>query len=155
MSRRNEKFRGRRTHGHGKKGRRGKGKRGGAGMAGLHKHKWSWTLKYHPKYFGMYGFTRHSADEKLKTINVWDVDRNLDRWVSEKKAKNKKNTIVVDLGELGYDKLLGCGVIASKVEITVPTATKKAIVKVEQAGGKVVTTAEDEEFPEEAGDAES
>ncbi|MEM4427493.1 MAG: 50S ribosomal protein L15, partial [Zestosphaera sp.] len=42
-------MRGSRTHGYGRVGQHRKaGSRGGRGAAGLHKHKWTWVVKYHP-----------------------------------------------------------------------------------------------------------
>lgn len=48
MPSRTNKFRGRRTHGRGKKSGRGAGKMGGHGNAGLLKHKFMWVLKTIP-----------------------------------------------------------------------------------------------------------
>ncbi|MGA2874798.1 MAG: 50S ribosomal protein L15, partial [Nitrososphaerales archaeon] len=43
------RLRGSRTHGWGQIGQhRRTGSKGGSGMAGLHKHKWSYTVKYMP-----------------------------------------------------------------------------------------------------------
>lgn len=51
------KKRGSRPHGYGRVGlHRGKGMRGGRGKAGLHKHKWSYTVIYAPDHFGKRGF---------------------------------------------------------------------------------------------------
>ncbi|MEM2955643.1 MAG: 50S ribosomal protein L15, partial [Nitrososphaerales archaeon] len=51
--RKTRKLRGSRTVGYGQVGQHRKsGSRGGKGKAGLHKHKWSWTVKYAPNYFG-------------------------------------------------------------------------------------------------------
>ncbi len=138
MSRKNEKHRGSRTHGRGKKGGRGKGKRGGSGNAGLHKHKWNYTLKYDRDRYGRHGFTRHSSSKDINTINVWALQNNIKTWLENGKAKKKKKgTVMVDLSKLGYDKLLGAGKISTKVEITIEKATEKAIAKIEEAGGKV------------------
>ena len=50
-----KKIRGSRTCGEGShKKRRGAGNKGGRGMAGGHKHKWTWIIKYMPDYFGKY-----------------------------------------------------------------------------------------------------
>ncbi|MEM0231544.1 MAG: hypothetical protein QXG78_00335, partial [Candidatus Methanomethyliaceae archaeon] len=56
------KQRGSRTYGWGTVGQHRKsGMRGGFGNAGLHKHKWSWTIKYGKDHFGKYGFIRPKA----------------------------------------------------------------------------------------------
>jgi large subunit ribosomal protein L15 len=43
----------------------------------------------------------------------------------------------VNLGELGYDKLLGKGKINRPINITVAKASERAVSKVEAAGGSV------------------
>ena len=58
---RNEKFRGHKSHGHGVKSRRGAGKRGGKGMAGGHKHRLFWIMKN-------FGPDLYSFAENLVTI---------------------------------------------------------------------------------------
>ncbi len=48
--------------------------------------------------------------------------------------------IVVNLEELGYNKLLGEGSITKPMKILVPRATRTAVEKVKGAGGEVVIT---------------
>ena len=54
----------------------------------------------------------------------------------------------IDLGAAGIDKLLGCGSIAFKVNVTVDEASAKAVEKIEAAGGSIVG-AESSESDEE------
>ena len=131
---RHRKFRGYRTHGRGKKAGRGKGKRGGTGMAGLHKHKWIWTLKYDPDHFGRHGFKRpEKMVEALTTINIFE----LEKLPAGEFVKKDKGHTVIDLVGLGIDKLLGSGHVKAKFEVTVDRASASAIEKVQTAGGKV------------------
>jgi len=132
MVSRTNKFRGRsRYHGRGKKAGRGAGKRGGRGNAGLNKHKVMTRLKYMPGHWGMHGFNRHP---KLRVVNT---SINIGK-VSEI-ATGKS----INLTEMGFDKLLGAGNASSSLHITVREASKRAIEKVEAAGGKVETQGDD------------
>ncbi len=140
MVSRTNKFRGRnRTHGRGKKAGRGAGKRGGRGNAGMNKHKVMHRLKYMPGHWGMHGFNR---DPSL--INV-HVTCNLQELIKFADGKKK-----VDLSDFGIDKLLGSGKISIALEVTVETASAKAVEKIEAAGGSVIQSSEDwDEWEEE------
>tara|TARA_B100001123_G_C15055607_1_gene925423 strand:+ start:22 stop:447 length:426 start_codon:yes stop_codon:yes gene_type:complete len=141
MVSRTNKFRGRnRTHGRGKKAGRGAGKRGGRGNAGMNKHKVMHRLKYMPGHWGMHGFNR---DPSLRVVNV---TCNLQNLMSLADGKKK-----IDLSEHGIDKLLGSGKISIALEVTVDSASAKAVEKIEAAGGTVIQSEEDwdEEWEEE------
>jgi large subunit ribosomal protein L15 len=115
------------THGKGKKGGRGAGLRGGRGNAGLHKHKFLHMMKYMPDHFGVHGFKRpQSVIKKNKTINIGEL---------EEKFPGKNN---IDLEKEGFDKLLGSGVINTKLKIKVNFASEKAIEKIKEKGGEIV-----------------
>lgn len=122
------KFRGKRSYGYGShKKHRGGGSRGGRGKAGMHKHKWSYTVKYEPDRFGKRGFkVPVAAAKKVKAINL----RHL-----EALAVGKKK---IDLTKLGYNKVLGAGKIQAAMEVVAEAFSKKAIEKIEAAGGKAV-----------------
>lgn len=114
------------THGKGKKGGRGSGLRGGRGNAGLHKHKFSYMLKYMPDHFGVHGFKRDPSLVKTdRIINVGQLDE---------RFHGKKE---IDLSKEGYDKLLGSGLVAHGYKITVKSASQKAIDKIAEHGGEV------------------
>jgi large subunit ribosomal protein L15 len=115
-----------RTHGYGQIGQhRHSGKSGGHGNAGLHKHKWSWMIKYDPDHFGRDPFRPPNHFRPSRWVNVGDLDS---------LAKGGKT---VDLSSLGYEKLLGSGEVAGSYEVKVDSFTKKAQAKIEAAGGKV------------------
>ncbi len=138
MVSRTRKFRGSRTHGRGKKHGRGYGHRGGRGNAGLHKHKFKWMLIYDPDHFGAHGFVRHhhGLGETL-SINVEDVDRQLEALVEKGFAAKAGDVFEVDLGKAGYAKLLGGGRATRAMKIAVAVATEAAKAKVQAAGGEV------------------
>jgi large subunit ribosomal protein L15 len=132
------KQRGARTHRRGKKAGRGHGKRGGVGAAGGHKHKWISTLKYDRDHYGQKGkgFKRpQSVVSQPITINVGQLKLLMDRLVRD--GVEKKAGKVLNLTALGYDKLLGSGQVELAWQVTVDTATSKAVEKIESAGGKV------------------
>ncbi|MCK5038261.1 MAG: uL15 family ribosomal protein [Thermoplasmata archaeon] len=144
MSRTCERHRGSRTHGRGKKAGRGAGKRGGRGQAGLHKHKYITTVKYHPDYFGRHGMNRDPSLYNIpETMNVGALMENLDSFVADGKAGKKDGTVTVNLKNLGIDKLLGTGKANTKVVVMVDEATEKAVKKIEDAGGEVKILQED------------
>jgi large subunit ribosomal protein L15 len=132
------KHRGARTFGRGKKAGRGKGKRGGRGRAGGHKHKWILTLKTDRNYFGSKGkgFKRpQSVVAHPVTVNVGELTRLVERLARE--GAVPKDAAALDLTTLGFDKLLGSGKADRKWELTVESATARAVEKVEGGGGKV------------------
>ncbi|MEM2926373.1 MAG: uL15 family ribosomal protein [Candidatus Bathyarchaeia archaeon] len=138
------KLRGSRTHGWGRKGQHRKsGSRGGFGRAGLHKHKWSWVLKYEPSYFGKKGF--RSPNPKVeRSINVGDLEELTKRMELAKEEGNGEVLATLDIAQLGYEKLLGGGRLSIPLLVKAPRATELAMAKVEDAGGKVIVTAKDE-----------
>ena len=121
-----KKQRGSRTHGRGKKGGRGAGLRVGKGNAGLHKHKFTYMIKYMPDHFGRRGFKNPTRKGEDKFINVGQL---------EEVFPGKKE---INLVEEGFDKLLGKGSIYGKVKVIVPYASQKAVEKITAQGGEVV-----------------
>jgi len=121
------KWRGRTSHGGGhKKKRRGKGSQGGRGYGGSHKHKFSYITTVEPDHYGYKGF--FSRGKKLKVINVMDIA--------------KMHGSEIDLGKLGYEKLLGKGTISRAVTVKVDQASAQAKEKIEKAGGMVLEVKE-------------
>lgn len=137
---RNEKFRGKKSHGHGVKSRRGAGKRGGRGMAGGHKHRLFHIMKYYgPDYFGRHGFKRPQSVVKADIcVNLSTIRENIESYVSLGKAKKVKGGYDLDIKGLGYTKLLGGGSIGDiTVHVISPASSQKAVEKIEAAGGSV------------------
>lgn len=119
-----DRLRGKRTHGKGNtKNKRGAGCKGGVGRAGSFKHKFT-------KYQVVIGkrkllSPRLSAKRKLKTITLHDLNKYL------------INKDVIDLKEIGFDKVLGTGNIDKKITLKKAIVTKVAKDKIEKLGGVV------------------
>jgi large subunit ribosomal protein L15 len=125
------RLRGSRTHGWGQMGQhRHSGSRGGTGMAGMHKHKWSYTVKYAPDHFGHNRFAPPKRQLTRRWLNVGDL--------SSLTKNGKEENEIVDLGAMGYDKLLGQGSISMPVSVKIPRASASAVEKVKSAGGSVL-----------------
>jgi len=139
MVSRTSKFRGSRTHGRGKKAGRGAGLHGGRGNAGLHKHKYITLVKYMPDHFGRHGFKRpQSVVAQNITINLSELEINLESLKKDGFAEVKSGKTVVDLRKAGIDKLLGSGRITVPVEVIVDSASARAKEKLAEAGGKLL-----------------
>jgi len=134
------RFRGFRSYGFGShKKHRGGGSRGGRGQAGLHKHKWSYTVKYDKEHFGKHGFTRPPETvEIIKAVNVSDIDRKVEQFLKDKTAVEEGGKIKIDVSKIGYDKVLGSGRIKHAMIVEAKYFSKSAIKKIEEAGGKAV-----------------
>lgn len=119
-----DRLRGKRTHGKGNtKNQRGAGCKGGAGRAGSFKHKFT-------KYYMTVGkrkilSPRLGPKKKLLAITLHD----LNKYVVGKD--------VIDLKEIGFDKILGTGTLTKAVKIKNAQVTKKAKEKIEKVGGVV------------------
>ncbi len=137
-------MRGIRTHGYGSVGQHRKsGSRGGKGAAGMHKHKWSWILKYFPDWYGKHGFTYpQRVKVEYREINVGELRELIEYLRQQGKLEMDGDTYIIDLQTLGYNKLLGRGGIDLKVKVRVYDASKSAIEKIRKAGGEVVTLKE-------------
>lgn len=135
------KLRGSRTVAGGcSKKRRGAGNRGGKGNAGGHKHHWTWMVKFDPKHFGKYGFKRPQGTTHIYSpVNVDFLDENSDKLLNQGFATTEDNKIVIDVTELGYNKVLGKGKISKALTIKAPQFSQSALKKIEEAGGEAVT----------------
>ncbi|MAG52941.1 MAG: 50S ribosomal protein L15 [Nanoarchaeota archaeon] len=138
------KYRGSKTHGCGSmKKRRGAGNRGGRGLAGTGKraaHKKQLILKkYGNDYFGKHGFHIQYKPVKIKGINLKDIEVKLDMFMEKGFAKKEGEIISIDLGKIGYNKLLGNGKLKNKFKIKTKFFSKNAKEKLEKMGGEIVT----------------
>lgn len=153
----NSRARGSWTHGWGaKKKHRGAGHRGGRGKAGSGKRgdtkkpSLAWKDK---KYFGKYGFKSKNT-RLIKPINISILDLNIDKFVEQKLASKERDKYVIDLGKVGYNKLLGAGNTSKKLNITVKFSSAKAVEKIKAAGGDVTVSGKEEEDVQPAEEAE-
>ena len=127
-----------RTRGRGHKKGRGAGLRGGRGNAGCHKTK---RIMYERvgRVWGAHGFKRpQSVVSANNFINLKTIEENCDSWIADGVATKKGKTISVDLGEMGYDKLLGSGSTKQTYKLTISSASAKAVERIEAAGGEIV-----------------
>lgn len=135
------KLRGRtRTMGWGRIGQHRKsGSRGGFGLVGFHKHKWTWTVKYAPHWFGKHGFTQPpTIVAEINAINVGELDEIAQDMLRQGIAKKENNKVVIDVSILGFNKVLGKGKITLPLKVITPAITERAREKIEAAGGEVV-----------------
>jgi large subunit ribosomal protein L15 len=133
------KLRGSRTHSWGQVGQHRKsGSKGGVGAVGFQKHKWTWTVKYFPDWYGKHGFTRPLAIRpSIRSINVAELEELVKSLERKGELKPTKGVYEVDLSLFGFNKLLGRGKLGSAIKVKVAYATENAIRKVANAGGKV------------------
>jgi len=116
---------------------RGHGNRGGAGAAGSGKRADAkkpsiWASVY----FGKHGF--HSKKQgSTNAINVGELELALPKLLESKQIKKEKDSYVIELEKLGFDKLLGSGIVKSKMAVSVNQATEKAIDKITKSNGEV------------------
>ena len=131
--------RGTHTHGWGsKKKHRGAGNRGGRGNAGSGKRgdankPSNWANK---KYFGKHGFNKVNK-KKIDTLNIKIIEDNMENYLSEGKAKKEGEFFVLNLADIGCDKLLATGKVTKKMKITACCASKSAVEKIQSIGGEV------------------
>ncbi|MFX1316761.1 MAG: uL15m family ribosomal protein [Promethearchaeota archaeon] len=143
------KKRGTRTQGYGRVGQHRKtGQRAGKGKTTQwKKSKKSYYLKQKQLGFpdpdwkmGKKGFNRPQdivRINKVNTLNIKDLDNQIESLAFDNKASKTGNTYTVNLGDLNIQKILGRGQINKSINITVKSASKRAIEKIKAAGGKV------------------
>ncbi len=133
------RFRGYRTYHGSHKKQKGAGGRGGKGQAGLDNHKKGYMQKYDPDHFGKHGFKRHySLVRHINSINLKDLEQMIHNLKEQKLVAEEEGKIKVNLGEIGYDKLLGSGKVTTPLIVEGKYFSKNAIKKLEQVGGKAV-----------------
>ena len=147
--RRIRKMRGVRTRGYGRVGQHRKsGQRVGKGKTTQWKKAMkSYYLKQKELGFpdpdwemGKTGFKRPQDMVRLSqvnSLNIRDLDYKIDLLVEEKKATKSGDTYTLNLNELNIQKILGRGEIKKQINLSVNKASKKAVEKIEAAGGKV------------------
>jgi|YelNatPaOPRAMG01_1025707.scaffolds.fasta_scaffold110217_3 large subunit ribosomal protein L15 len=133
------KLRGSRTHGWGVSGQHRKhGSKGGRGNAGWCKHKWTLLIREGIRK-GKKGFVPPLRRE-ARAINVGELSELISDLMAKGEIKADQ-PIRLDLGVLGYSKILGEGEISVPIEVKVGACSKSALEKIEGAGGKVVLSA--------------
>jgi large subunit ribosomal protein L15 len=134
---RSRKLRGSRYMGYGGTQHRGSGQRGGFGKAGLHKHKWSYILKYDRDYFGKHGFKAPKSIKEIdKTINLREIEEMINK--GKISGTEKDGRIVIDVTQFGYMKVLGAGRVTKSIIVKARSFSEKAVEKIREAGGEAV-----------------
>ncbi|MBT3940756.1 hypothetical protein HOD83_00960 [Candidatus Woesearchaeota archaeon] len=127
------KQRGSRTHGWGAgKKHRGKGHIGGHGESNVGKRGGARKTRYLAKGIKPYGQSGMPLSQKGisgRAINIATIYDRLDTWVEQGKVTKEKDTYIVNLTALGYEKLLSGGSVRQKLKITVAKISKKAAEK--------------------------
>jgi large subunit ribosomal protein L15 len=112
--------------------------KGGRGQAGLHKHKWTYTVKYDPNHFGKKGFKCPTGQGKVEAINLGRLDQKVNALVQEGKLEAEDGKYTIDLEELGYVKLLGGGRLTTPLTVKVKLCSKRAAEKIQGLGGTLI-----------------
>ena len=73
----------------------------------------------------------------VNTMNIKDLDFNIEKYSQGTKASKSGSTYTINLNDLNIQKILGRGEISKPINVTVNKASKRAIEKIEAAGGKV------------------
>lgn len=117
--------------------------RGGFGDSGRYRHKRSRLIREKEfvgmKYVGKKGFTSIAQKKHAgRTLNLWQLSEMVDKLVFEKRAQFENQKVVVDLGQLGFKKLLGIGPISRAVQVKIDQCSEGALKKIKEAGGDAV-----------------
>jgi len=144
-------MRGTRTAGYGRVGQHRKaGQRAGKGKTtGWKKSKKSYYLKQKelgfpdPDWdFGKKGFKRPQDIRRIynvNTLNIKDLDLTIEDLTQKNIATKTGTTYSINMKDLNVQKILGRGEVNNKINITVDKASKRAIEKIESAGGSIDT----------------
>ncbi|MHA1460825.1 MAG: uL15m family ribosomal protein [Promethearchaeota archaeon] len=147
-------MRGTRTQGYGRVGQHRKaGQRAGKGKTTQwKKSKKSYYLKQKelgfpdPDWdFGKRGFKRPQDINRIyhvNALNIKDLDSKIEDLTLKNVATKTGNTYTINLKDINIQKILGRGIINKKINLTVDKASKRAIEKIESAGGKVTLLSE-------------
>jgi len=87
-------------------------------------------------FFGKHGFYQPVKVE-WKPINLGELDELVNKLIAEGRVKMEEGKYVINILELGFNKLLGKGTISKPVIIYTPAASMKAVEKVAAVGGEV------------------
>ena len=131
------KYRGSRTCGGGThKNRRGAGNRGGRGRAGINAHHFvKWYKEMGGPVFGKDGFS-NSSTFTVSVMDIGIIDQIVPSLLAQGIAKNDGDAIVINIAELGVDKVLGSGKVTKKLNISAQAFSESAKIKIEKMGGK-------------------
>ncbi len=137
----NSRHRGSKTHSWGAmKKHRGAGNKGGRGNAGTGKRSDCkkpsvWGIEH---FYGKHGFTPIGGIRRIVVCNIETVERSYHKLLKQGIIKEENGVYIVDLEQLGYEKLLGKGKPTKKWNIIIPRASATAVEKIKEKGGNVI-----------------
>jgi len=131
------KYRGSRTCGGGThKNRRGAGNRGGRGRAGINAHHFvKWYMEMGRPVFGKNGFF-HNPSVTVSVMDVGIIDQIIPSLLVQGIAKKEGDAVVLNVSDLGIEKVLGSGKVTKKLNISAAAFSDQAKAKIEKIGGK-------------------
>ncbi len=107
-------------------------------MAGSHKHKWTWILKYAPDYFGKKGMVPPTR-RFIRAINLNQISTIAEHLANSKDANYEDDKLIIDLTKLNYDKVLASGVLYRPVKIIARSWSRGAEKKIKELGSIIVS----------------
>jgi large subunit ribosomal protein L15 len=139
--RRNKKVRkqrGSRVYGYGRisGGHRKGGSRGGVGNAGSKGHHRIGRIAEMIR--NQRGFTAPNASPNNLTVNIGELDEQIELLLAKKIAVKEGKYIKIDVSELGYAKVMGKGLVKNPLNVHAEKITQHAKEKIEAAGGKAI-----------------
>ncbi len=139
----NSRQRGSKTHGWGAmKKHRGSGNKGGRGNAGTGKRSDCkkpsvWGIEH---FYGKHGFTPVGGVKHIEACNIETLERTYHKLLKQGMIKEEKGAYIIDLEQLGFEKLLSKGNPTKKWNITARYASVNAVDKIKEKGGNVTVT---------------
>jgi large subunit ribosomal protein L15 len=99
----------------------------------------TWTVIHDPDHYGKHGFKRpQKMVKKINPVNLSYLDDKSEELLEKGIASKDGDSIVIDITELGYNKVLAKGSISKPLTIKSPSFSASAIAKLEEAGGEAV-----------------
>ena len=91
------------------------------------------------KYFGKFGFTSVTVDPP-REVTLSALKDLLPELLEAGIASKEKDTYVLDLSKVGYDKVLAKGKFDIKLRLKARYASRGAVEKIKAAGGEIKLT---------------
>lgn len=91
------------------------------------------------KYFGKFGFTSVTVDPR-REVTLSALKDLLPELLEAGIASKEKDTYVLDLSKVGYDKVLAKGKFDIKLRLKARYASRGAVEKIKAAGGEIKLT---------------
>ncbi len=107
-------------------------------MAGAHKHKWTWVLKYAPEYFGKKGMVPPTR-RIVRAVNLNQISVIAEQLANSKDAAYEDDKLIIDLTKLNFDKVLASGVLHRPVKIIARSWSERAEKKIKELGSIIVS----------------